>query len=88
MEQKMAFKVGDRVCQPGLRFKQENNRYGVVVECYQGTRTTTGRGEELIAVRFDDGQLGRGYLNRRGFLIPEPLVVPTMWMPDAAKKTN
>lgn len=72
------FKVGDHVISPGFKFKDEADRYGEVVECYEGQRDATGHREQMVAVRFDDtGLVERGFL-QIGRLQHEPLRITRM----------
>lgn len=70
------FKVGDRVISKVLRWREEVEQRGVVVECYQSVRSAVAPGLEMVAVQWDNGSLARGYLNdERGSLRKEPLAV-------------
>lgn len=70
-------KKGDRVVQPGLKFKQELDRHGVVASEYEGKQTSAGVREQMLSVRWDDNGIEEfGYL-QGGQLKREPLNIAT-----------
>lgn len=78
-------KVGDRVVRSGFKWKSEPDRFGEVVEVYNGVSTATTQGVSMVAVRWDDtGQVERGYFNGVSML-RRYVAVPTVVIPDAEK---
>lgn len=71
--------VGDRVIQPGLKFRDEPDRRGEIVEVYWGLQNAVGHRQKFWAVRWDDRQdvVERGYI-AGGQLQREPPTVTRM----------
>lgn len=71
------FKVGDRVILRPPKWDPEmtTTKYGIIEEVYNSKPSCHGPGEVLLAVRWDEGDLERGYLPIR--LEPEPIPFPS-----------
>jgi hypothetical protein len=74
--------IGDRVMLRG--WPGERDRYGTVVECYRGIKSTSGPGVEMLAVKWDGGQVERGYL-RQGALTRYTVVASSNVLSDVLK---
>ena len=73
------FKVGDRVTCPGFKFKNEPDRHGEVVECYEGLKNALGQRDLMVAVKWDGiDTVERGYLEN-GQLKREAIMVTRMF---------
>jgi hypothetical protein len=70
-------KIGDRVIKYGLKWKDEPDRRGEIVDSYRSKPTGVDSGLPMFAVRWDDEPdvIDRGYLECAGGLQPEPVSV-------------
>ena len=72
----------DRVRRPAAPWKVgETDRFGNVVEVYNGVRSAVDDGVPLCAIKWDDGEVTRGHF-RQGGNIQRIISVPTVWTPE------
>lgn len=70
--------VGDRVTRPRLKWRDEVDRFGEVVEIYKGAPNGQGYAPDFVAIKWDDTELvERGYL-RRSNIVHRYIVCPTV----------